>query len=218
MRAFYPPRCIAMLNRKQRELPIMADQRAKARAAEYVDAEHQRAHGALKASHQKWERHELNHHMGRINSIKENKAVIDARYVSRMQTIENKKASIARIIDRPHKSSGGRQAAPTPKGRARQAETWQRLDERAHLLEMRAGRKHQMQLEQHHGHVQAARVSGNRDWMGLRGMNRDALVDHHRKHIEQRPDKIHTRTRERERAKLVELRPELKHQWTRAMK
>ena len=191
----------------------MADDRAKSRAAAYVDAEHQRAHDALKASNKKWERHQLNDELGRINSIKQNRAVIDARYLARMQTIQNKKANVALIIQRRHDSLAGRLERLTPKGRARQADTWRRLDERAETLELRAGQKHQRQVEQHHGHVQAARVSAARNVNGLRGQNRDALQDHQRQHIEHRPNKIHTRMRELEQAKIVQLRPELKHQW-----
>lgn len=190
----------------------MAD--AKARAAEYVDAAHHRAHAGLKASHAKWERHELNHQLGRINSIGQNRTVIDARYVARMQTIQNKKANMARIIDRQHKSIGGRLERLTPGGRARQAATWQRLEDRAFTLELRAGRKHYMQLEQWSGHVQAARLTAARDMKGMRGQNRDALHDHKRQHIEHRPNKIHARMREMEQAKVVQLRPELKHQFT----
>jgi hypothetical protein len=33
----------------------MADTGARSRAAEYVDAEHRRAHDALKTSHKKWD-------------------------------------------------------------------------------------------------------------------------------------------------------------------
>jgi hypothetical protein len=191
----------------------MAD--AKSRAAEYVDAAHHRAHAGLKASHAKWERHELNHQLGRINSIKENRATIDARYVQRVQTIQNKKANMAVIIDRQHKSLGGRLEALTPKGRARQAETWRRLDERAGYLEWRAGIRHQQKLEQHHGHVQEARMTAARSVKGLRGQHRDDLHTHKQQHLERRPNKIHTRMREMEQAKIVQLRPALKHEHTR---
>ena len=191
----------------------MAD--AKSQAAAHVDAQHHRAHTALKASHAKWERHELNHQLGQVNSVKENRATIDARYVQRIQTIQNKKANMARIIDRQHKSFAGRLEALTPKGRARQADTWRRLDARAQNLEWRAGRRHQEKLEQHHGHVQAARITAARSVKGLRGQNRDALHEHKQQHLERRPNKIHARMREMEQAKIVQLRPELKHQFTR---
>lgn len=193
----------------------MAD--AKSRAAEHVDAAHHRAQASLKASHAKWERHELNHHRSRISSIKENEAIINARFVARSQTIENKKANMAKIIERQHKSLGGRLAALTPQGRARQADTWRRLDERAHYLQWRAGILHQRQLEQHHGHVQAARITAAQSVKGLRGQHRDDLHDHKQQHIERRPNKIHARMREMEQAKVVQLRPELKHQFNRTM-
>jgi hypothetical protein len=191
----------------------MADNGARSRATEHVDAEHRRAHDALKTSHKKWERNELNHELGRINSIKQNRDGIDDRYVQRIKTIQSRKDSVALTIQRRHNSIAGRLEALTPKGRARQAETWRRLDERAETLELRAGKKHQTQLEQHDRHVQMARISAARNINGSRGQNRDALQEHYLKHIERRPDKIHARRREMEQEKLAQLRPELKHEW-----
>jgi hypothetical protein len=191
----------------------MADNGARSRAAEYVDADHRRHHDALKASHKKWERNELNHELGRINSIKQNRDEIDARYVQRVKTIQSRKESVALTIQRRHTSIAGRLEALTPKGRARQAETWRRLDERAENLELRAGKKHQMQLAQHDRHVQTARISAARTINGSRGQNRDALQEHHQKHIERRPDKIHACRRELQQEKLAELRSEMKHEW-----
>lgn len=191
----------------------MADSRARVAATAYVDAQHHRAHGQMKASHQRWERHELNHHMARINSIRQNEAIINARYVARSQTIENKKANMAWIIDRQHKSVAGRLDRMMPGGRARQAATWERLQERADQLQIRTARQHQAQIERHGQVLQAARQTRNQEWMGLRGMHRDALVDHQKQHIENRPNRVHARMREMQREKLMRLRPELMQAW-----
>jgi hypothetical protein len=166
------------------------------RAGEWVDAEHRREAQALKLSHSHAEKSMLNRGLDRIHSLSQNRAGIDDRYLTRIASINARKERVAEIIQARHRSPLGRLQALTRKGRAAQAEEFQRLHGRARELERRAGRNHQMHLARHDRLLRKARYEEAQFVKIYRLDNRQIRDDHRRYNIDNRQNQVHERVRD----------------------
>lgn len=164
-------------------------------AAAYVDGEHRRTQNDLFIEHRRQEQRELSMHKTRLESFARNRELSEQRYVQRLRTIEQKRDRIAERMQARHNSIGGRLEALTKKGRERQADQLQRLDDRAASLTARATRQLEVRKERQFVAEQSNRIAYARQLKTLRQDHYGYRVEQTRHHAATRDRKIDDRVR-----------------------
>jgi hypothetical protein len=164
-------------------------------AAAYVDGEYRRTQNDLFTEHRRQEQRELAMHKTRLESFARNRELSGQRYVQRLRTIEEKRDRIADRLHQQHRSLGGRLEALTKKGRERQADQLQRLDDRAATLTARATRQLEARKERQFEAEQSNRITYARQLKTLRQDHYGFRLEQTRRHIQTRDVKIDDRVR-----------------------
>ena len=129
----------------------------------------------------------------RLQSHARNREEAEERHAQRLRSIEERKERIADRLHRQHNSLAGRMQAMTKKGRARQAEQLERLDDRAAQLQGRAQRSFAALQERQFQAAQRDRIQSARDVKFLRLDNLEARRTHADHHDRTRAFKIDVR-------------------------